>query len=84
VGAKNKFIDALDKVFVKLLTLLLLVCPVVWVGLGIDTVNHLVVLNERIDGILCELVGDLISQNHVDMNNVSLNMDELIVHDGLE
>ncbi|KAH7183992.1 Metalloenzyme, LuxS/M16 peptidase-like protein [Fusarium oxysporum] len=45
------------------------ITDVVCAGLCIDTVNHLVVLNERIDGILGELVGDLISQNHVDMNN---------------
>jgi hypothetical protein len=41
------------------------------------------VFNQSIDGVICEFVGDLILQNHIDMNNISLNMDELIVSDGL-
>jgi hypothetical protein len=84
VGAENKLVDVLDKILVELLALLLLIDPVVCVGLGINTVDLLVVLNKSIDGIFCELVGDLISQNHVDVNDISLNVNELIVHDSLD
>jgi len=83
VGAENKLVDVLDEIIVKLLALLFLVGPVVCAGLGIDTVDLLVVLNQSINGVFRELVGNLVSQNHVDMNNISLNVDQLIVHDSL-
>jgi hypothetical protein len=83
VGAEDELVDVLNKIFVKLLALLVLIRPVVSVGLGINAVNLLMVFNQSIDGVICEFVGDLILQNHIDMNNISLNMDELIVSDGL-
>jgi hypothetical protein len=79
VGAEDELVDVLYKIFVKLLALLLLIRPVVSVGLGIDTVNLLVVLSKSFDSVFGELVGDLVAQNHVDMNNIRLDVNKLIV-----
>lgn len=83
VRGEDELVDGLDKVLVKLLALLLLLGPVVRVGLGVGAVDILVVLDERLDRVGSELEGDLVPQDHINVNNVSLQVDELVVGDGL-
>jgi len=83
VGAEDKLVDCLDELFVELLDLYLFLRPVVRIGGNVHAVNVLVVFYEGLDGIWGELEGDLISQDHIHVNNVSLDMDELIVEEGL-
>lgn len=83
MGAVDELVDGLDKVFVELLALLLLLGPLVGVGLGVNAVNLLVVLDEGIDGVGGELKGNLIAQDHVDVDDVSLDVDELVVEEVL-
>ncbi len=78
VGAENELVDGLHKVVVQLLALLFLSRPVGRVRLGVDAVNLLVVLNKGVDGVDGELVGDLVAVDHVDVDNVGLNVDELV------
>lgn len=80
---EDKLVDGLDEVLVKLLALCFLLGPVVGVGLCIDTVDVLVVLNQGLDGVRRQLVSNLVSQYHVDVHNVGLEVDELVVEDGL-
>lgn len=81
--AKDKLVDGLDKVFVKLLGLLFLAGPVRRVCLGIDAVNLLVVVDESLDCVSGELVSDLVAQDHVDMDNVCFEVDELVAKEVL-
>ena len=83
MGAEDKLVDGLNKILVKLLALLILLGPVVRAGLGVGTVDILVVLDERLDRVGGELEGDLVPQDHIDVDDVSLQVDELIVGDGL-
>jgi len=84
VRPEDKFVDGLDKVLVQLLTLLLLLRPVISIGLDVDAVDVLVILDQRLDGVGRQLVSDLIPQDHVNMNDVSLKVDELVVKYGLD
>ena len=79
ICAEDKFVDGLDEILVKLLALLLLLGPVVCVCLGVDTVNLLVVLDESINGVGSQLVSNLVAQNHVNMDDVSFNVNQLMV-----
>ena len=74
VGAEDKLVDGLDVILVKLLGLVILVGPVGGAGLCVDHVDLLVVLNESGDGIRGKLVGDFVAQDHVDVDNVSLDV----------
>jgi hypothetical protein len=78
MGAEDELVDGLDEILVKLLALLLLLRPVVGVCLGVNAVNLLVVLDQSIDGVGSELVSDFVAQHHVDVDNVSLKVNELI------
>lgn len=49
---------------------------------GVDAMYLLVVLDQTVYCVLCKLVCDLVPQNHVHVNDVGLNMDELIVEEG--
>lgn len=80
---EDKLVDGLNKVLVKLLALLILLRPVIRTSLGIGAVDVLVVLDERLDGVGGKLEGNLIPQDHVDVDDVSLQVDKLIVGDGL-
>lgn len=83
VGAKDELVDGLDVVFVELLGLGILAGPFRRVCLGIDAVNLLVVLDERLDGVGGELVSYLVAVDHVDVDNVGLNVDELVAEEVL-
>lgn len=83
VGAENELVDSLHKIVVQLLALLFLSRPLGRVCLGIDAVNLLVVLDKGVDGVSGELVGDLVAVDHVDVNNVSLNVDEVVAEEVL-
>lgn len=79
VCAEDKLVDGLDKVLVELLALLLLLRPVVGVGLGIRTVDLLVVLNQGINCVCVQLICDLVAQDHVNVYDVGLNVNHLEV-----
>lgn len=81
---KNEPVDCLDKILVQLLGLLILFRPVIGCGLGVNTVDLLVILDESTDRIWGELVGDLVAQNHIHMYNISLDVQKLKVANGLE
>ena len=81
---EDKLVNGLDKVIVQLLTLLLLLGPVVRIGLSVDAVDVLMVLDQRLDSIGRQLVSNLVLQDHVNMDDVSLQVDELVVGDGLD
>lgn len=87
MGSVDKLIDGLDELFMELLDLCLLLRPVVRIGSDVDTVDVLVVLYERLDGVRREFESDLVAQHHIHVNNVSLDMDQLIVekrfHEGV-
>lgn len=78
MGAINEAVDGLDKVFVKLVALLFLVRPVMGSGLGVLAMYLLVVQDEGLDGVRRQLVGHLVAQDHVDVNDVGLDMEELV------
>jgi hypothetical protein len=78
VGAEDELVDCLDEVLVKLLALLLFLRPVMGVCLGVDAVNLFVVLNQSVDSVGGELVGNLIAQDHVNVDDVGFEMDELV------
>lgn len=81
--AVHVLVDGLNKVVVHLLGLLLLLGPVKRVGLVVDGVDVLVVLDKGLDGVRGQLKGDLVAQDHVDVDNVGLDGDELVVEKGL-
>jgi hypothetical protein len=83
MSAEDELVDSLYKVVMELFALLFFLGPVVGVCLGIDAMNLLVVFNQRVDGVGGELVGDLVAQDHVNVDNVSLNMNELIAEESL-
>ncbi len=60
VGAEDELVDGLNEVLVKLLALRLLLGPVVRVRLRVDAVDILVVLDQGLDGVRRELVGNLV------------------------
>lgn len=76
--AVDVLVDGLNVIVVQLLALLLLAGPVGGVCLGVDAVNLLVELDQGVNGVGGELVGDLVSQDHVDVDNVGLDVDELV------
>lgn len=82
MGSEDKLVYGLDEFFVELLDLHLLLRPVVRIGGDVHAVNILVVFYERLYGIWRELESDLISQDHIHVNNVGLDMDELVVKEG--
>jgi hypothetical protein len=84
VSAEDKLVDGLDKVLMKLLALLLLLGPVIGRGLCVNAEDVLVIVNQSVDGVGGELVSNLVAQDHVDVDDVSLNMNQLVVHDGLD
>lgn len=84
MGAVDKLVDGLDKVLVELFALLLLFRPVVGAGLCISAVDLVMVLDQGINGIGCEFVGDFVAQDHVDVNNVGLDVNELVAEELLE
>lgn len=79
--AENKLVDGLHKIFMQLLALLLLLRPVVGVRLGINAVDVLVVLDEGVNGFDGELVRNLVAQDHVDVNDVGLDVNELMAEE---
>lgn len=79
VGAEDELVDGLDEILVELLALLLLLGPVMGVGLSIHAVDLLVVLNQGINCVGIQLVGDLVAQDHVDMYDIGLNVNHLEV-----
>lgn len=81
--AEDKLVDGLNEILMKLLALLFLLGPVVRAGLSVRAMDILVVLDERLDRVGGELEGDLVPQNHIDVDDVSLKVDELVVGDGL-
>lgn len=82
MGSEDKLVYGLDEFFVELLDLHLLLRPVVRIGGDVHAVNVLVVFYERLYGIWRELESDFISQDHIHVNNVGLDMDELVVEEG--
>ena len=83
MSAEDKLIDSLDKVFVEFLALLFFLRPFVSVCLGIGAVDLLVIFNQRVDCVGGELVCDLIAQNHVNVDNVSVDVNELMAEESL-
>lgn len=81
--AEDELVDGLHKVLVQLLALLLLLGPVVGVGLCVDAVDLLVVLDKGVNSLDGELVGDLVAQDHVDVDDVGLDVDELVAEEVL-
>ena len=81
VRSEDKLVDSLDELFVELLDLHLLLRPVVRISGDIHAVNVLVVLYEGLYGVWREFEGDLIAQYHIHVNNVSLDMDKLVVEE---
>jgi hypothetical protein len=80
VGVEDKLVNGLNKLLMKLLAPLL---PIAGVG-HVNAVDLPVVLDEDVDGIFGEPVGDLVAQNHIDTHDVSLNVNDLVIHDGLD
>lgn len=78
MSAEDELVDRLNEILVKLLALLFLLRPVVGIRFGVNAVDLLVVLDQSIDGVGSELVSDFVAQHHVDVNNVSFKVDELI------
>jgi hypothetical protein len=79
VSSEDKLVDGLDELFVELLDLYLFLRPVVRIGGDVHAVDVLVVLYEGLYGIRGEFESNLISQYHIHVNNVSLDMDELVI-----
>ena len=50
-------------------------------GFGVHTVDILMVLHQRCDGLWCKLEGDFVLRHHVDMYNVRFNIDHLVVEE---
>ena len=79
----DKLVDGLDKIFMQLLALLLLLGPVVGVGLDVNAMDLLVILDKGVNGVCGQLESDLVAQNHVDVDNVSLEVDKLMAEESL-
>ena len=84
MSPEDELVDCLDKVFVQFLALLILLRPVVCVRLGVNAVDVFMVLDKGFDCVGCKLVGDLISKYHVNMNDVSLQVYQLVVENSLD
>lgn len=82
-GPVDKLVGGLNKLLLQLLQLLLLLGPGPSVGIGVDREDFLMILDQRIDGVCRQLEGDLILGNHVYMNNISLDVNELEVEQRL-
>jgi len=82
MSAEDELINGLDEVVVKLLCLLLLLWPVRDTSLSIWAVHILVVLDQGLDRLWCELVGDFVAQDHIDVNDIGLEMNHLVVIKG--
>ena len=80
----DKLVDRLNELLVQLLDLHLLLRPIVGVDSDVDAMDLLVVLDERLDRFWRKLEGDLVSQDHVDVDDVCLDVDELIVEQCLD
>ncbi len=81
---ENELVDRLDKLFVQLFDLDLLLRPVICAGGNINTVNLLMVLDQGFDGLGRKLERDLVAEDQVDMDDVCINMQQLIVENGLD
>jgi hypothetical protein len=56
-----------------------------WLGGGdVDRVDVLVVVDQSVDGLLGQLEDDLVLRDHVDVDDVGVNVDELVVEHGLD
>lgn len=58
----------------QLLQLLVLVGPCPGVGGGVYREHFFVVFDERVDGVLRQFECDLVLRNHVDMDNIGLDV----------
>lgn len=76
--AEHELVDSLDEFLVQLLALLLLLGPVMSVGLCVDAVDLLMVVDKSVDGVGGELVSHLVPKDHVDVHNVSFDVDQLM------
>ena len=83
-GAKYVAVDSLHELFLELLQLHLLLGPVPGAGGHVDRVDVLVVLGKRLDGLGGELECNLMLRHHVDVHDVGLDVDDLVVEDGLD
>jgi len=84
VGSVDKLVDSLNELFVHLLDLKLLLRPVVRVGRYIYTMNILVVFDQSFYRFRRELECDLVPEHHIDMDDISFDVKELIVEQGLD
>lgn len=78
LGLEDKFVNGLDEIFVQLRALLLLSRPLISVRLGIGAMDIVVISDQSINGIPCELKGDFVAMNHVYMDNVGFHVEDLM------
>lgn len=76
-------VDSLHKLILELLQLGILLGPVPGGCGNIDRVNILVVLGKGVDGVGRELEGNLMLRDHVDVDHISFDVNDLVVEDGL-
>lgn len=80
-SAEDEPVGRLDELLVHLLDLCLLFRPAPGACRRIDGVDVLVVVDQSLDRFRCQLEGDLVLRDHVDVDDIGLDVDQLKVED---
>lgn len=81
--AVDEAVDSLNKSLLHLFDLGILFGPRVGGSSHVDRVDVVVVVDESVDGVLSQLESDLVLRDHVDVDNVGLDGQQVVVEHGL-
>lgn len=82
-GAIDELVGGLNKVFLQFLQLDFLLRPIPGARRGVDGMHIFMIFNERLDGLWGQLEGDLVLGDHVDVDDVCFDIQDLVVEQRL-